>query len=404
MSQRIHKETGDFLFFVMILVCVVTTASAEVLASSSIIIYDIYQTYIGPFMATPIPDNKHMTVRMQRAIRNEEYLEYDRRCVILKHVVVVSVSVVLVPLTLSIHAIDIDLPWLYFFTAVMVGGCVIPITLAVTWHRVTGVGVTVGTIGGFLCGFIAWLIYAGITKDDVMNLEDGLVQFRDKTGQPYAMLTGTLVSLGMGGLLCVITSLTCGGCDPGLMEEEEWEKTRQIDNPVLPWSIKYAPNVGAVHMAKGRPHFYTIRRTFKIPEITAYIIGVVLAVGAILVWPASMLESDVFSKSVFNNWAVMVLIWLCFSLAFIVLLPVIYEIAQVCQQAYYNRMWARSPAAAKAGSHGRYDEMESEPSPSPAPAATTELSGRPTQNVDMQSIKTDSEINANFGKFFSNTI
>ena len=43
-------------------------------------------------------------------------------------------------------------------------------------------------------------------------------------------------------------------------EEEEWEKVRQIDNPILPWSVKYAPDVGAHNMGHGRPHFYTVSK------------------------------------------------------------------------------------------------------------------------------------------------
>ena len=50
----------------------------QVLAMSSVIIYDIYQTYISPFRPTPVPDTKQISVRMQRAIKNEEYLEYDK--------------------------------------------------------------------------------------------------------------------------------------------------------------------------------------------------------------------------------------------------------------------------------------------------------------------------------------
>ncbi len=50
----------------------------QVLAAASIVIYDIYQTYISPFRATPVPDTKQISVRMQRAIKNEEYLEYDK--------------------------------------------------------------------------------------------------------------------------------------------------------------------------------------------------------------------------------------------------------------------------------------------------------------------------------------
>ena len=62
--------------------------------------------------------------------------------------------------------------------------------------------------------------------------------------------------------MCIIVSLVCGGCDADLYEDEEWEKTRELDNPVLPWSVKYAQDIGPTPMIRGRPHFYTVRRTF----------------------------------------------------------------------------------------------------------------------------------------------
>ena len=55
-------------------------------------------------------------VRFQRAMYNEEYLEYDKRCVVLKHVVVVAAAVCLIPLPLIIIAIGIDYMWLHLFT------------------------------------------------------------------------------------------------------------------------------------------------------------------------------------------------------------------------------------------------------------------------------------------------
>lgn len=373
-SNRLMDKAGDFLFFTMTMVAVIITAANEVLAVSSIIIYDIYQTYIAPFRPTPIPDNRDVSVRMQRAIKNEEYLEYDRRCVVLKHVVVISVSCLLIPITLAIYAIDVDLPWLFQFTAVCVGSCVIPISLAITWHRITSAGLTAGSIGGFLCGFIAWLVYSALHEE--IN-DKGLKEFRINTGYHYSMLIGIAGSLGMGGLICILVSLCCGGCDPDLMEDEEWEKTRRIDNPILPWAVKYAPDIGANLMNKGRPHFYTVRRTFKAPEIIAYIVGVLLAVCAVLVWPACMLIADSFGWDTYNSWTWMVLIWGIVALIFIALVPLVYEIVQTCRQAYYNRMWARTEQK------DRLDEQS-----------------EPPRRQDMNSYKgSESEFQSTVGKF-----
>ncbi len=60
---------------------------------------------------------------------------YYRRCVVLKHVVVVGTSVLLIPIALILLAIDIDTYWLYIFTSIVVSSCVLPISLAITWHR-----------------------------------------------------------------------------------------------------------------------------------------------------------------------------------------------------------------------------------------------------------------------------
>ena len=79
-----------------------------------------------------------MSKHIRRAILNEEYLEYDRRSMILKHVVVIALSCLVIPISLIFLAIDIDAYWLFAFTAILSGSCVIPITLAIAWHRITG--------------------------------------------------------------------------------------------------------------------------------------------------------------------------------------------------------------------------------------------------------------------------
>ena len=152
------------------------------------------------------------------------------------------------------------------------------------------------------------------------------------------MITGAATPLIVGGVVCIIVSMCCGGCDSGLMEEEEWEKCRkvntsciliffqlfhlmvqqivipvgpqkintgvtlyclfQIDNPVFPWAVKYAPDIGPSLMIKGRPHFYTVRSTYKSSEICAYVVGVVLAVSAVLIWPAAMLTLGTWKVSI----------------------------------------------------------------------------------------------------------
>jgi len=45
-AQRLLGRTGEFLICVMILMAITSTGSAEVMAVTSILVYDIYQIYL----------------------------------------------------------------------------------------------------------------------------------------------------------------------------------------------------------------------------------------------------------------------------------------------------------------------------------------------------------------------
>jgi Na+/pantothenate symporter len=53
-AQRLLGSTGEYAMIILMLMAVMSTGSAEVIAVASIIIYDIYQMYIQPFR----PDHK----------------------------------------------------------------------------------------------------------------------------------------------------------------------------------------------------------------------------------------------------------------------------------------------------------------------------------------------------------
>ena len=265
------------------------------------------------------------TLREKRQQRNEEFLVYNKRCAILRYAVVITTSILLIPDTLIIMAIDIDLAWLFRALAIVVGSCVFPVVTAITWHRITGPGVITGVVAGFVTGLGGWLGYAS-------TLDGYLEDFRVNTSDSLAVIIGSSVSLFVGLIACVFISLLTGGCSGDLMEEEEWEKTRKVDNPVLPWTVRYAPDIGAHQMVKGKPHFYTVRRAFKIAEICAYIFGVLLSVVILLVWPACMLLLDVLSENQFEAWIHVVLLVACLATAYAAFVPLTWEVVQTCRQ------------------------------------------------------------------------
>merc|ERR1719206_980649 len=48
-AQKLLGTTGEYAMIFLILMAVMSTGSAEVIAVASIVIYDVYQTYICPF-------------------------------------------------------------------------------------------------------------------------------------------------------------------------------------------------------------------------------------------------------------------------------------------------------------------------------------------------------------------
>jgi hypothetical protein len=82
------------------------------------------------------------------------------------------------------------------------------------------------------------------------------------------MLTGNLVSIIIGGVICVSVSLYTKG--PMSAEEiaGEWEKTRNIDNPLSPWAQVY--KVGHIYVP--------ILQTLDISFLRTYNAGLSFAV------------------------------------------------------------------------------------------------------------------------------
>ena len=69
-----------------------------------------------------------------------------------------------------------SLGWVYLGMGVLVGSAVLPITLTMTWTRLTGVGMCVGAIGGCIFGLVSWLVVSSFQPG-------GLTDFFASTGK-----------------------------------------------------------------------------------------------------------------------------------------------------------------------------------------------------------------------------
>ncbi|CAH1783799.1 unnamed protein product [Owenia fusiformis] len=328
--NQILSPAGEFVFLMLVVVALCTSAASEVLSASAVITYDIYQTYVSPIPPVNFSPAEEMSLKMQVALRLEEHRVYDRRCATIKYAFVVGVSVILIPIALVINVIPIDMAWLLQFTGIFFGSAVCPIAFGVSWYRITSWGMMSGSIGGFIAGVASWLIYAS-------TLDGGLVDFRKNTGDVYAMIVGNSVSFGVGLILCIIVSLSVGCCNDDLIEAEEWHKTRSLDNPICSWIDSYMEDMKDEESREIAPSISTIRKTYRGAEICGYFVGVLLAVGILLIWPAFMLLTFIWEQHVWNSWWLVCLIWLCIAAAYCIFLPLVLEVYNICSQREYNR-------------------------------------------------------------------
>ncbi|GAU91253.1 hypothetical protein RvY_03546-3 [Ramazzottius varieornatus] len=190
-AQTLLGIQGAYLVLVVVILAVVSTASSEVMAVTSIIVHDLYQIYVKPFRAVTDPNSCVLCGRARGrmanpidkcecqsktsckecffddAVRAEtktaiqahfsckthgSYREYMEYCNRLKNWSLIICSFALIPLTIILDILGIKLGWLYLVMGVLVGSAVIPLSLSMFWTRLTSEGMIAGAVGGCIAG------------------------------------------------------------------------------------------------------------------------------------------------------------------------------------------------------------------------------------------------------------
>ncbi|CAL1534239.1 unnamed protein product [Lymnaea stagnalis] len=270
-AYRLLGKSGAIIIIVMVVMAVTSTGSAEVMAVTSIVVYDIYAVYLKPYrhttdtnscilcgkgrgrMANPRDkcacismtfcakcnqDTKSRT-ESRRAIKPDykcpvhgPYRVYNDYLARLSNWTLVWITMSIIPLTIILYMIKASLGWVYLFMGILVGSAVIPIALAMFWERLTGVAMMAGSVCGAVLGLSVWMGMAS-------TYEGGLGDWWKNTGREIPMLSGNLVAILGGGSITILVTLVGNRHYDVSMGEEIWENTRDIDNPLTPWKEKY---------------------------------------------------------------------------------------------------------------------------------------------------------------------
>merc|ERR1712198_315453 len=197
-AQKLLGTSGEYAMLFLILMAVMSTGSAEVIAVASIVIYDVYQAYICPFK----PDLKDgQCILCSKYLRKQkddedaslcdckstancddcakdniaraqstsivkphytcpthkDYKEYQEHLLNYKNWCIVLCTFLSVPLCLFCWAVNLNLAWTYYFTGILISSSVVPIAMSIMWARATAKGMISGVIGGCVCGMAVWL-------------------------------------------------------------------------------------------------------------------------------------------------------------------------------------------------------------------------------------------------------
>lgn len=258
---------GAVLMLIMLFMAVTSSGASEQIAMSSLISYDVYRTYINPNCS-------------------------GQRIIFLSRIIILLYGLLTGVFGIALHAIGVNLGFLYLAMGVFIGPAVVPVAYAICWGRASGPAAVSASVIGLVCGLSVWLGYCSTFENGitVTNLN------RDEV-----MLAGNLTSILSSAFICTFLSLLWpDDCD--------WSTTRAI--PL----IEDDPNA---HIPFEEEE--SLERALKRIGCAGLAVTFVLVV----MWPALTLPVGVFSEGYFTFWIILSFIWGTVSCLLMVVLPLI---------------------------------------------------------------------------------
>ena len=276
---------GAAAITIMLFMAITSTGSAEQIAVSSIVSYDIYRKYFNP-KAT-----------------GEDILRVSR-------IAIFGFGIFSGVLSIILEEIGLSLGFVYLMMGIFVGSAVMPIAFLLTWDKATGNGAIAGAFGGQILAIITWI--ACSTAERNPDGDKGEVSI-DTLGMNYPMLAGNVVAILSSGLICAIISMS---------------NPQNFDFSTLAAKISLIDDsMPDLDPAENDPQMLLDALSF----VQKWGIG--FSFVMIIVWPllslpagcgASGVECGVFSKNYFILWVSVAVAWGILATVVIIILP-LYE-------------------------------------------------------------------------------
>ena len=277
-------EVGAVMVLTMLFMAVTSAGSAELIAVSSLITYDVYRTYKNP------------------SASGKQLLKVSRATIIGFGLGMGGLAVILLSMGLS-------LGFVYLAMGVLIGSAVIPIALTITWKRTNKYAATIGAIAGLFVALGTWVGVAASLPE--FGGEVSLASL----GHNYSMLFGNIAGILTGGAIAGLGSLAA---------------RTKFDWAIMRERIKLVDISQAEKEALDADE-RTLNRAFKFSLKGGGLMTLVL----IIAWPMPLFFSGyVFDIGFYSLWVGIAVTWVSAATFFIVGLPIIearHGIAQVAR-------------------------------------------------------------------------
>merc|ERR1719330_1465801 len=255
-ATHLMGSSGSALILTMLFMAIVSTGSAESIAVSSLIAYDIYREYWNP-EAT------------------------GKQILFVSRIVIVVYGLFMGAFSIVLNELGLNLGWVYLFMGIVIGSAVIPLWNMMTWEKANGTGAVIAAWGGFALALISWFVAA--------TVESGSVSV-DNLGTNYVMLTGNLFAIISSGIIHFVYSMIKP--QENFTFAELNDRIKMVENDM---SGLEASDLDPAELAKASK-WIGIR-------------GWALTIVLVVIWPLLSIPAGVFTKSYFAFWVLLSVAW-----------------------------------------------------------------------------------------------
>mmetsp|Transcript_24041 Transcript_24041/g.54586 ORF Transcript_24041/g.54586 Transcript_24041/m.54586 type:complete len:721 (-) Transcript_24041:145-2307(-) len=300
-ADHLLGDAGAVLILIMLFMAIVSTGSAESIAVSSLIAYDIYREYFNP------------------EATGKQILWVSR-------IVIVCFGIFMGLFSIALNAMGLNLGWVYLFMGVVIGSAVIPLWNMMTWDKASGKGAVIAAWSGFVLAIIGWLVAAQIQSGSISV---------STLGANEVMLSGNLIAILSSGLIHYVYSK--------FVDPQDYDFSTLDSNIHL--VEEDMRGLGPEEQDKDE-----LRRAKRWITRRGYLLTFVL----ILVWPILSIPAQIFTESYFAFWVLVSIAWGFGAAITISLLPLFESQTEIGR--VFSGMW--NYVTGKSGDAQEYAEEE----------------------------------------------